>query len=569
MKYILLISILLLQLFAKDSDFSIIIRKPFNEALLDITQDYDRDISAVGFTKNYKQKSSNDGAYTNAFDYLESISNSQGSQIELVKINKYADIVLQKTNNLPRFNEAIALVKTPSNGYFIGGYTLDGDLLILKLASNGSVIFSKIFGTKNYDRMNNLILLSDGGVLAVGTSITSRDKHDSLFETGLGLNDIYLTRFSKEGHKLWSKKYGTKYDDRGIDAVEAKDGSIIVVSTTSYGNNRDITLMRVTQNGDKIWLKHYKKGLFVTPYKLIRLRDNNFLLSLSQRNDIGKDQVRLIKFDLQRNILINKEISTTYSSALYDIKEFSNGNIIGVGLVRDIYDTDGLAMLLDSKLDMLFQEHYGDDNFDTFNAAVILHNSQIAVAGLHTDKNSQESDMWITKLNNDLSMAQTSTNTSDFYTKLTQLFKTEIQNNEIQIKKDLKIYLVKKSLYFGIGKYILTKAQKEFLINFSNKLIPFLMQNKEYIQTLEINGHTSSEWKNTNFSSRYLKNEKLSMQRAYSTISYIFLNQNTTTKHYLSTIIKGGSFSYSKRVFLKQKEDKTKSRRVSFRIILK
>jgi len=570
MKHILILLLIVFStISAKESDFSVIIKKPFNEALLDITEDYDRGISAVGFTKQYKQTNTHaKKVYTNAFDYLQSISNTHGSEAYLVKIDKHANTILSKTAKLSRFNEAIAVVKTPANGYFIGGYTLDGDLLVLKLSSNGTVIFSKTFGTKNYDRMNNLILLSDGGVLSVGSSITSRDRHDSLFETGLGLNDIYLTRFSKSGQKLWSKKYGTKYDDRGIDAVEANNGSIIVVGTTSYDNNKDITLMRITQNGDKIWLKHYKKGIFATPYKLIKLRDNNFVLSLSQRNEIGKDQVRLIKFDLQRNILINKEITTTYSSALYDIKEFSNGNIVGVGYVRDTYDTDGLVMMLDSQLQLLNQEHYGDENFDSFNALSILHNSQIAIAGINTDKNSQESNMWIVKLNNDCTMAQKSTNTSDFYTALKKIFKQEIKNSALKIKKDLSITLNKESLYFKVGAYKLTKEQKRFLDNFANKLIRFLKENKQNIKTLEINGHTSSEWEKADFTQRYLKNEKLSMNRAYSTVEYIFKNQNPTTQIWLTKILRGSGFSYSKKITVNENEDRKKSRRISFKIIL-
>ncbi|MCD6433531.1 MAG: hypothetical protein J7L21_05760, partial [Sulfurimonas sp.] len=521
-------------------------------------------------TKEYTNSSTTSGrVYTNAFDYLESLSNAQGSQIHLVKVDNSANIVLSKSANLSRFNEAIAVVKTPSNGYFIGGYTLDGELLILKLTADGTTIFNKTFGTKNYDRMNNLILMSDGGVLAIGSSITSRDRHDSIFETGLGLNDIYLARFSKDGRKLWSKKYGTGYDDRGVDAVEARDGSIIVVSSTSYNQNRNITLMRITENGDKIWLKHYKQEQLITPYKIIKLKDNNFLLSLSQKSDTNKNQVRIIKFDLQRNILLDKEIHTTYSSALKDIKEFSDGNLIGVGYVRDNYDTNGLVMLLNSELDLLYQNHFGDENFDSFNSAVILHNSQVAVAGVNTDENSQESNMWIVKLNRDGSMAQKSTKVTNFYDELLKLFKSEIDANILTIKEDLSIEFIKEVLYFKVAKYELTTKQKEFLTNFSNKLIPFLKANRDYIETLEINGHTSSEWGSANFNSRYLKNEKLSMNRSYSTISYIFQKQNRPTQVWLTKVLKGSGFSYSKKATLNDSEDREKSRRVSFKIILK
>ncbi|MEA2092207.1 MAG: hypothetical protein U9O83_07580, partial [Campylobacterota bacterium] len=415
MQKLLILLLLLTSLYSKNSDFSVIVNEPFNDALFDIIQDYDGQISAVGIYKDYKQSSHKGNTYTNAFDYLESISDSFGSQMHLVKIDKHANFTINKSSKMSKFSEAIALVKTPANGYFIGGHTLDGSLIILKLDANGNLIFSKLFGTKNYDKMSNLIKLSDGGVLAIGSSITSRSAHDSLFETGLGLNDIYLTRFSKDGEKLWSKKYGTGYDDRGIDAVEAFDGSILVLSTTSYDKNKNITLMRITENGNKVWLKHYKANAVITPYKIIRLRDNNFLVSMSQKDDMNKEQIRLIKFDIQKNVLIDKTIHTTYSSGLKDIKEYSDGSLIGVGFVRDAYNTDALVMLTDSYLDLLHQEHYGHENYDIFNAVTILRNSQAAAAGIYTYEHSQNSNMWIVKLNRDATMAQKSTKTLNIY----------------------------------------------------------------------------------------------------------------------------------------------------------
>jgi outer membrane protein OmpA-like peptidoglycan-associated protein len=564
MKFILILLLSLLPLCAKK--FSIIVDKPFNESLFDITQDYDRGISAVGFTREYKTNNSNPSqTYTNAFDYLSSIGNANGTQMALIKVDKNANVVINKVAKMRRFNKAVAVVKTPANGYFIGGNTMDGELLIAKLDSNANLIFSKKFGTKNYDRMNNLILLSDGGVLAIGSSTTTRAQNEEMFKTGLGLNDIFVTRFNKMGTILWSKKYGTAYDDRGIDGVEAADGTILIVSTTSYDQNNNVTLMRLAETGNKIWLKHYKEESKVTPYKIIRLRDNNFLVSLSIRDEMNKEQIRLIKFNLQKNVLIDKKIHTTYSSLLRDIKEYSDGMIIGVGEIRDTYDTNGLVMMLDSKLSMNFQEHYGDENYDSFNAVTILHNSQAAIAGVNTSKRSQESNMWIVKINKDGSIAQTSQRVSSLYATLIELFKDEIENNKIVIKKDLSIEFVDKRLYFEVGKYKLSKTQKIFLDSFFKKLIPFLNNNKEHIKTLEINGHTSSEWGGVSFENNFLNNEKLSMNRSYSTISYMFKQQKPTTQKWLSKILKGSGLGFSK---TKPKQDKERERRVSIKIFI-
>jgi outer membrane protein OmpA-like peptidoglycan-associated protein len=569
MHHILIIFLLITTLYAKQTDFSIIIDKPFNDVLVDVTEDYDRTITAVGYIKKYNNNSKKaGGSYTNAFDYLSAISNKHGSKIHLVNVDHKADIKFEKSINLENFNKAVSILKTPSNGYFIGGYSNNGSLIVLKLDSNGNKLFSKTFGTSNYDNMSKLLLLRDGGVIAIGSSITTRDNRDNLFETGLGLNDIFITRFSKDGTKLWSRKYGTQYDDIGIDAAQAKDGSIVVLSKTTNLEYKNISIMRLSENGDKIWLKEYENQKTITPYKIIKLRDNNFVISLTQENEMHRHQVRLIKFDIQKNILIDKVIHTAYTSVLKDIKEYSDSIIIGVGYVQDSYNTDGLVMFFDSEFKMLAQEHYGKGNYDVFNGVTVLHNSQVAVVGTHTDDKSQESNMWIMKLNRDLSVAQLSKNSLNFYEELSLIFKEEIKTGKIIIKKDLSIDFIDKNLYFQVSQYKLDSKQKEFLQIFSSKLLPFLSKNREFIDTLEINGHTSSEWGGTSFTNTFLKNEKLSMNRSYSTLAYIFKNQDKVTKKWLSGVVKSSGLGFSKKFMLNEKESSEKSRRVSFKIVL-
>jgi len=406
MKSLLIALLFFATLFAQDNTFSVIVKKPFDQALFDIVENHDRTITAVGYAKEYKTSKYRQGTFTDAYSYLESISNKNGKNINLIKLGTDANILFCKSTMLQQQSEAVSILLTPQNGYFIGGYTQNGSLVVTKIDANANSIFIKQFGTKNYDKMSKLVALNDGGVLAIGSSRTSRDAHDKFFERGLGKNDIYLTRFSKDGNILWSKKYGTEHDDIGIDAVEANNGTIVVVAKTSYNTNQNMLLMNINENGDKLWLKEYKSDMIVNPHRVICLRDGNFLLTLSQKSSMEKEQIRFIKFDLQQNIRQDKVIHTAYSTAINDIKEFKNGNFMAVGYVKDSYNTDALAMLFDSNLNLLRQEHFGGENYDTFNALTILYNSQVAVAGIHTDVNSQESNMWIVKLDANASIAR-------------------------------------------------------------------------------------------------------------------------------------------------------------------
>jgi outer membrane protein OmpA-like peptidoglycan-associated protein len=225
-------------------------------------------------------------------------------------------------------------------------------------------------------------------------------------------------------------------------------------------------------------------------------------------------------------------------------------------------------MLLDTDLNLISQEHFGDENYDEFNAVKILNNSQSAVVGINTSPSSQESNMWIVKLNKDITIAQKTYNPNRMLQDLNDVFKKEIDSKMIQIKDNYTINLIKKNLYFKAGQYKLSSKQKIFLNIFSTKLFKFLKQKHKHIKTLEVNGHTSSEWGGASFNSKYLKNEKLSTLRAYNTLEYMYAQQNLEMSKYLASILKSSGYSFSKKLYLNEVEDKRKSRRVSFKIIL-
>lgn len=564
--------LLLIALHAADTnEYSIIIGGPFEDALYDITEDHDGQISAVGYSQMYAISHTSSQTYHNAFDYLASLNKARGEQLRLLRLDGQGRITLDKSLNLTQFNRAVSVIKTPQNGYFVGGDTQDGELLVVHFGSNGEILYTHKFGTENFDRLHRLIALRDGGLLAVGSSITSRSLSDSIYEQGLGLNDIFLTRFSKSGNKEWSKKYGTIYDDRGITATEAYDGTILVAGTTDIGKNRNITLMRVTENGDKIWLRQYGHDGVLNLYNLITLRDNHFLASLTYQDSDKGEQIRLAKFDLQRNLLAEHNISTETSAALYNIKEQSDGKIIGVGYSIDTAkaNTDALAICFDPTLKPLWKQNYGNQNRNLFRSVKVLHDGSYAAAGESVAPHSEVTNMWIVKLHNDGSVVQLSANVRSLYEHLRNIFNDEIRTGKITVNKDLTITLIHPTLLFKTGVYTLTAPQKKFLNSFSPRLLKALQPYRSQISALRINGHTSSEWKNTDFTHRYLNNAKLSTQRAYSVLSDIFsLETNQPYQKWLSNIVTNDGYAFSQTI-KRQNEDKVLSRRVEFKIVVK
>lgn len=561
-------SLLFLTLFlqAQTNDFSLLLEKHYPHKLLRVVENYDRTLSAIGISHNFQNKAlGKSQSYSDPFAYLRAQADQYGSRIHLVQVDQSAALLSDTSYPLKNFQEPQALLKTPDNGYFVGGTTQDGMLLLLRLSANKDILYAKEFGTKEKNTLSQLVALEDGGVLAFGSSRTTRNISEDKFQTGLGKSDLLLVRFNKHGTLVWSKKYGTLEDDYAIDALELDDGSFFVVGKSK----QQLFLTRLTQNGDKIWLKNYQYNESLSPHKLIQRRDNKLLLSASLKETQGKRQILFLLFDTEGTLLKEKRISTNYSSRLHAIKELANGHIIGVGDVQDKENTDALFAHYDQELNLVCQEHFGDASYDSFADLSILHNSRIAAVGEFTPAQSQETQMWIAKINPDCTFAQKSQQAQTLHKELENLFTEQQQQNKLTIKEDLSFDLSDKDLYFEVGEYKLTAKQKEFLDTFAPKLIEWMYKNKEKIASFEINGHTSSEWGDFDFTQRYLKNEKLSMNRSYATLSYLFLQQKPHIQEWLSKVLRGSGYSFSKKKFQKTKEDKEHSRRVSFQIILK
>ena len=550
--------------------YSVVIKGPFEDTLYDLVEEYNGEIGAVGFSQNFASASTASHTYHSAFDYLAAHAGSHGEQIRLIRLDGEGNLTLDRSFSLSEFNRAVSLIKTPDNGYIVGGYSQDGQLLVARLGAEGNMLQLNRFGTENRDRMQRLVPLRDGGVLAVGTSTTSRHPSDAVFEQGLGKSDIYLTRFAKSGMRLWSKKFGTEADDTGVDAVEATDGSIVLLGLSDDGPQRHILLMRLSENGDTLWLKEYTPKAYASAQDLIGLRNGHFVAALTLSDTKGRQQVRLLTFDLQKNILAERDYPTAKSTLLSRLAEKSDASLIGVGSTTDPKNgnTDAFAMRIAPDGNMMWEKSYGGPQQERFRSLALLREGTIAAVGERFPTMGEAADMWIVKLNGDGSFVLKSPQAASLYESLKQVFAKEIANGSITLSRDLRITLCHPSLLFKAGVYELTPVQQTFLELFSNKLLSALQPYRPGITALRINGHTSSEWRGADFTARYLNNAELSTQRAFSVLSYIFSREmNAPYRPWLAQVLSNDGYAFSK-IVKNPDEDRVASRRVMFEISL-
>jgi hypothetical protein len=138
-----------------------------------------------------------------------------------------------------------------------GGYILTGwrgnlpnrDVYLIKTDSLGDTLWTKSYGGPNGDEGFSVQQTSDGGYIISGC-----------MECGSPPSDVYLIKTDSLGNTQWTKTYGGAYNDRGLSVQQTSDEGFIISgwkSTSTFGNHRDLYLIKTDPLGDSLWTRTY------------------------------------------------------------------------------------------------------------------------------------------------------------------------------------------------------------------------------------------------------------------------------------------------------------------------
>jgi len=147
-------------------------------------------------------------------------------------------------------------------------------LLTCTLSAQPTLVkkWDKSFGGIYGEKFEKLILMYDGGYLLAGesSSITSGNKSQTVYDTVTYSFDLWIVRLDSNGNKLWDKQYGSNETDLLVDVIALKSGDIMLSAFTRADSSFDLTmpkfensynpdvwLVKLDQNGLKVWDKRY------------------------------------------------------------------------------------------------------------------------------------------------------------------------------------------------------------------------------------------------------------------------------------------------------------------------
>ena len=142
--------------------------------------------------------------------------------------------------------------QTKDGGYILSTtiYTTNdpGIIVVIKTDSVGNKLWSKQYGGTKYDEVNSISLAGDDGYLICGSTKSF----------GAGMSDIYVLKIDTAGSILWTRIYGSKDDETGGSIKETTDGGFILAGKRYNSIYQGIYLSKLDKNGNATWTKLFR-----------------------------------------------------------------------------------------------------------------------------------------------------------------------------------------------------------------------------------------------------------------------------------------------------------------------
>ena len=257
-------------------------------------------------------------------------------------------------------------------------------------------VWQKIYGGKDDDIANGVVMLENGDVAIVG-ECKSFDAERS---------DICVTRLNKNGEIYWRKMLGGKKEDRGVSISRAKDGNLLILgSSKSFNpsNGYDLYIAKLSLDGKVIWQKSFGGDRDEFAGGIAGTNDGGVLAvgSTESFSKKGYRDIYIVRLDKDGNEVSIKTIGGKLNDDAKALTRTADGNFVMVGSRELKYsgDADFFIMKLNQKGEKIWARTLGQNENDVLLSVAPTPNGGIVATGKTRSYNSEQTDLAVMNFN--------------------------------------------------------------------------------------------------------------------------------------------------------------------------
>ncbi len=203
-------------------------------------------------------------------------------------------------------------------------------------------MWTKQWGSSYSDAGYSIVVDSSGDIYVTGYTEGRINGNQYL-----GSRDIFLTKYTSDGTKLWTKQFGSIYDDYGCDLTIDDLGNVYVVGNTcgSFDGNQnvgsyDIFLTKYDSSGVKLWTCQFGSvsGDYATSIA-VNSSGEVFIAGytsggIDEKTNAGGSDAFLAKYSSSGEYFFTKQFGSSSDDYAYGVAVDTSGNIYVTGYTR-------------------------------------------------------------------------------------------------------------------------------------------------------------------------------------------------------------------------------------------
>lgn len=293
------------------------------------------------------------------------------------------------------------------------------DVWIVKLDVEGNLAWQRSFGGSKGDSNAYVEQTTDGGYVFVATSESS----DGDVSGNKGSYDFWVVKLDSDGALVWQKCFGGTETDFPYDIKQTNDGGYLVVGETMSndgdvsGNHGscDVWIIKLDLLGNLEWQKCLGGSNCDRVYAMTKQTpEGDFVIAgstYSNDGDIidnnGENDAWIVKLDYFGNIIWQKCVGGSGFESALSINQTDNGEYIiggGTNPTGKGEDSDCSIAKLDNNGELAWQRSLGGSEMDICMASQKTDDGSYIIAGYtfsndgDVSGNHGNADLWIVKL---------------------------------------------------------------------------------------------------------------------------------------------------------------------------
>jgi hypothetical protein len=313
--------------------------------------------------------------------------------VYLLRIGPTGMLLWEQNLGTPADEFGTDVQETGDGGFIVTGWCWSPvnstDVYLVRTDGAGQKLWEHRYGGSGSDYGHAVLALEDGGFAIAGSTASSGPSED-----------VSLIRVGEDGVRLWEKTIGGAGDDAGFGLLAVDDGNFVIAgSTGSFGSSRDIFLVYTGSDGTPLWQQQYGGPGIQEGRAVARTGDGGFLIAGgTDPASSGEWDTYVVRTDSLGRLRWEQRMGrggSEYGSAVAVTDD--NGFYVAGRTGSSGLSTDISLIRAGSLGTPLWEQTFGGARYDTASAIQVTADGGVVIAGT-TDSFGRGDDVYLIRL---------------------------------------------------------------------------------------------------------------------------------------------------------------------------